>query len=55
VAAVDHGLLGQCAPGSTVALAPITQAGAHQAWNAHRRRMAAAIAGHYPVVVDSPD
>ena len=55
VAAVDHGLLGQCAPGSTVALAPITQAEARLAWNAHRRRMAAAIAGHYPVVVDSPD
>jgi KipI family sensor histidine kinase inhibitor len=55
VAAVDHGLLGQCAPGSTVALAPITPAGARVAWNAHRRRMATAIAGHYPVVVDSPD
>jgi hypothetical protein len=25
------------------------------AWNAHRRRMATAIAGHYPVVVDSSD
>jgi KipI family sensor histidine kinase inhibitor len=55
VAAFDHGLLGQCAPGSTVALAPITQAEARLARNAHRRRMAAAIAGHYPVVVDSPD
>ena len=29
VAAVDHGLLGQCAPGTTVVLAPITQAAAH--------------------------
>jgi KipI family sensor histidine kinase inhibitor len=55
VAAVDHGLLGQCAPGSTVALAPITQAAAHNAWSTYRRRMADAIAGHYPVVVDSPD
>ena len=55
VAAVDHGLLGQCAPGTSVVLAPITQATAHLAWSAHRRRMADAIAGHYPVVVDSPD
>ena len=55
VAAVDHGLLGQCPPGSTVALAPITQAAAHHAWSTYRRRMADAIAGHYPVVVDSPD
>jgi allophanate hydrolase subunit 2 len=55
VAAVDHGLLGQCAPGTSVVLAAITQAAAHLAWSAHRRRMADAIAGHYPVVVDSPD
>jgi KipI family sensor histidine kinase inhibitor len=55
VAVVDHGLLGQCPPGSTVALAPITQAAAHHAWSTYRRRMADAIAGHYPVVVDSPD
>jgi allophanate hydrolase subunit 2 len=55
VAAVDHGLLGQCPPGSTVALAPITQTAAHHAWSTYRRRMADAIAGHYPVVVDSPD
>jgi KipI family sensor histidine kinase inhibitor len=55
VAAVDHGLLGQCAPGTSVVLAPITRAAAHLAWSAHRRRMADAIAGHYPVVVDSSD
>jgi allophanate hydrolase subunit 2 len=55
VAAVDHGLLGQCAPGTSVALAPITHATARHAWSAHRRRMADVIAGHYPVVVDSPE
>ncbi len=55
VAAVDHGLLGQCAPGTSVALAPMTHTAARHAWSAHRRRMADAIAGHYPVVVDSPD
>jgi allophanate hydrolase subunit 2 len=55
VAAVDLGLLGQCAPGSSVALAPITHPAARRAWSTYRRRMADAIAGHYPVVVDSPD
>jgi allophanate hydrolase subunit 2 len=55
VAAVDHGLLGQCAPGTSIALAPMTHTAARHAWSAHRRRMADAIAGHYPVVVDSPD
>jgi KipI family sensor histidine kinase inhibitor len=55
VVAVDHGLLGQCAPGMSVALAPIAHAVARRAWSTYRRRMADAIAGHYPVVVDSPD
>jgi allophanate hydrolase subunit 2 len=55
VAAVDHGVMGQCAPGSTVALAPTTQAAAHRAWSEHRRAMAAAVVGHYPWVVDSPE
>jgi biotin-dependent carboxylase-like uncharacterized protein len=52
VAAVDHGLLGQCAPGDIVRLAPIDFAEARSAWHAHRRVMESAVVGHYPLAVE---
>jgi allophanate hydrolase subunit 2 len=52
VAAVDHGRLGQCAPGSPVVLVPIEQAQAAEAWREHRRLMATAVVGHYPLAVE---
>ena len=52
VASVDHGLLGQCAPGATVALVPISPARSDQELAARRRRLGRAVIGHYPVAVD---
>jgi biotin-dependent carboxylase-like uncharacterized protein len=51
VAAVDHGVLGQCAPGSAVVLVPITHAEARVALEHHRRRLEGAVVGHYPFAV----
>jgi allophanate hydrolase subunit 2 len=52
VASVDHGRLGQCAPGSSVVLVPVNQAQAADAWRAHRHLSGSAIVGHYPVATD---
>jgi antagonist of KipI len=49
VAAVDHGVLGQCAPGSTVVLVPIDHDRARVARLELRRRLNGAVAGHYPL------
>jgi allophanate hydrolase subunit 2 len=51
VATVDHGLLGQCAPGTVVALAPITVHQARAALHAARRALQSAVVGHYPLAV----
>jgi allophanate hydrolase subunit 2 len=52
VAAVDHGRLGQCAPGMTVRLVPIEYRQAVAAQRVHRRAMDAAVLGRYPVAVE---
>jgi KipI family sensor histidine kinase inhibitor len=52
VASVDHGLLGQCAPGATVVLVPVTHTEARRAWAGHLRHMGAAVVGHYPLAVE---
>jgi KipI family sensor histidine kinase inhibitor len=49
VATVDHGLLGQCAPGTRVRLVPVAHQEADVAWRARRRALAAAVVGHYPL------
>jgi KipI family sensor histidine kinase inhibitor len=50
VAAVDHGVLGQCAPGSNVILVPIDHDQARAARQEQRRQLEAAVVGHYPLV-----
>ncbi len=52
VAAVDHGLLGQCAPGATVSLMPIDHDRALQLRREHQRQLEAAVVGRYPLAVD---
>jgi len=52
VAAVDHGLLGQCAPGTTVVLVPCDLPEAIEALRAHRRALGLAVVGHYPLAVE---
>jgi KipI family sensor histidine kinase inhibitor len=52
VAAVDHGLLGQCAPGATVVLVPCDLDEATEALGAHRRALGLAVVGHYPLAVE---
>jgi KipI family sensor histidine kinase inhibitor len=52
VAAADLGRLGQCAPGDAVVLVPIDHEQAADAWRDHRRRMARAVVGHYPLAVE---
>jgi KipI family sensor histidine kinase inhibitor len=52
VASADHGLLGQCAPGTGVRLVPITPAEADEARRAARREVAGAVVGTYPLAVD---
>jgi KipI family sensor histidine kinase inhibitor len=52
VAAVDHGVLGQCAPGTTVVLVPCDQDEAAEALQEHRRALDLAVVGHYPLAVD---
>jgi KipI family sensor histidine kinase inhibitor len=49
VVAADHGLLGQCGPGTVVRLVPVGFEEAAAAWRAQRRRLAAAVEGHYPL------
>jgi allophanate hydrolase subunit 2 len=52
VATADHGLLGQCAPGTGVRLVPITPDEADKARRAARRELAGAVVGTYPLAVD---
>ena len=52
VATADHGLLGQCGPGTEVRFRPVETAEAVGAWRAARRRMEHAVVGHYPLAVD---
>ena len=49
VVSADHGLLGQCAPGTRVRLVPIGHDEARAAWRARRRAVEGAVIGHYPV------
>jgi biotin-dependent carboxylase-like uncharacterized protein len=49
VIAADHGLLGQCGPGTSVRLEPVGLDEAAEAWRAHRRLLAGAVVGHYPL------
>ncbi|MGA2305123.1 MAG: carboxyltransferase domain-containing protein [Acidimicrobiales bacterium] len=52
VAAVDHGVLGQCAPGTTVVLVPCDCDEAGEALREHRRALSVAVVGHYPLAVE---
>jgi allophanate hydrolase subunit 2 len=52
VAAVDHGLLGQCAPGSIVALDPIDHVEAQGALRSQQRVLDSAVIGRYPLIVE---
>jgi KipI family sensor histidine kinase inhibitor len=52
VASVDHGLLGQCAPGTRVRLLPVAPGEADDARRTRRRELARAVAGTYPLAVD---
>ncbi len=49
VIAADHGLLGQCGPGTPVRLVPVALDEAEEAWRAARRAQAGAVVGHYPL------
>lgn len=52
VAAVDHGVLGQCAPGTTVVLVPCGYGEAAEALREHRRALNEAVVGRYPLAVE---
>jgi KipI family sensor histidine kinase inhibitor len=52
VASVDHGRLGQCAPGMTVRLVPIDRRQAAAAQTVHCRTMEAAVLGRYPLAIE---
>jgi KipI family sensor histidine kinase inhibitor len=52
VVSADHGLLGQCAPGTRVRLVPVTHDEADGARRSARRELARAVAGTYPLAVD---
>ncbi|HEX3795567.1 MAG TPA: carboxyltransferase domain-containing protein [Acidimicrobiales bacterium] len=52
VAAVDHGRLGQCAPGDSVRLQPIGHHESRRLFQERQRRLARAVSGHYPIAVD---
>jgi biotin-dependent carboxylase-like uncharacterized protein len=49
VIAADHGLLGQCAPGTAIRLVPVGFDEADSAFGARRRLVAGAVEGHYPL------
>ena len=51
VASADHGLLGQCAPGTRVRLVPVDLAAARQAARTARRVLERAVSGRYPLAV----
>jgi KipI family sensor histidine kinase inhibitor len=52
VAAVDHGKLGQCAPGATIVFDPIDHGEADDAFVAQQRNLDSAVSGRYPLVVE---
>ena len=52
VAAVDHGVLGQCAPGTTILLVPCDHNEAAEALREHRRALGLAVVGPYPLAVE---
>jgi KipI family sensor histidine kinase inhibitor len=52
VAAVDHGVLGQCAPGTTVVLTACDHDAATEALREHRRALDVAVVGRYPLAVE---
>jgi biotin-dependent carboxylase-like uncharacterized protein len=52
VAAVDHGVLGQCEPGSQVVLVPLDHAAAADALRGQERALRSAVVGHYPFAVE---
>jgi allophanate hydrolase subunit 2 len=49
VIAADHGLLGQCGPGTAVRFVPVSPEEAQEALRARRRLLAGAVVGHYPL------
>jgi KipI family sensor histidine kinase inhibitor len=49
VIAADHGLLGQCGPGTAIRLVPVGFEVAEAAFGAQRRMLAGAVEGHYPL------
>ena len=49
VIAADHGLLGQCGPGTEVRFVPVGFEEAEAALAAQRRMLAGAVEGHYPL------
>jgi allophanate hydrolase subunit 2 len=49
VIAADHGLLGQCGPGTEVRFVPVGFEEAEAAFGVRRRQLAAAVEGHYPL------
>ncbi len=51
VITADHGVLGQCAPGTEVRFVPIDAAEATQAAQATRRDLQQAVIGHFPLAV----
>jgi KipI family sensor histidine kinase inhibitor len=52
VVAADHGLLGQCAPGTAVRLVPTDPGAAEEARRVARRELEHAVVGPYPLAVD---
>jgi allophanate hydrolase subunit 2 len=49
VIAADHGLLGQCGPGTPIRLIPVGFDEAEAAFGAQKRRLTRAVEGHYPL------
>jgi KipI family sensor histidine kinase inhibitor len=52
VVSADHGLLGQCAPGTRIHLVPVTPAAADEGRRVARREMEHAVMGTFPLAVD---
>jgi allophanate hydrolase subunit 2 len=52
VIGADHGLLGQCAPGTELRFVPVGGAEAAEAAHAMRRGLDRAVMGHFPLAVD---
>jgi KipI family sensor histidine kinase inhibitor len=52
VIGADHGLLGQCAPGTEVRFVPVDATEAEESARALRRVMERAVIGHFPLAVD---